>query len=170
MQGPERRFFQAEMARKYGGGSPRPAEVVFGGNRHAVAGGLHAKRTGLICLGGHEAFCGNKLGEERHPKVAEALWALAESHAQQDPSFRTPLSYTRLTAAEALRHLRDQGFAQDVLPAPGTMADVLKRHGYRLRPVVKAKPQKKFPKPTPSSPISTPRTRAPLGTRSCGWA
>ena len=32
--------------------------------------------------------------------------------------------------------------------------------GYRLRPVLKAKPQKKSRKPTPSSPTSTPKIRA----------
>ena len=142
MRGEERRSFQAEMARKYCGGNPRQAEVVFGWNRHTVEVGLHEQRTGLICRGAHEAFCGNKRWEDRHPEVAEALWVLAESHAQQDPSFRTALAYTRLTAAEALKQLRDRGFADAVLPSPSTMADVLNRKGYRLRPVVKAKPHK----------------------------
>jgi hypothetical protein len=154
----ERRAFQAEMALKYCGGSPRRAEVVFGWSRHAVELGLHEKRTGITCLGAQEAFCGNKLWEDKHPDVAEALWRLAESQSQQDPSFRTALSYTRLTAKEALGQLRGQGFAEEVLPSPSTMAEVLNRNGYRLRPVVKAKPQKKSRKPTPSSPTSGPRT------------
>ena len=97
-------------------------------------------------------------GEDRHPEVAAALWVLAESHCQQDPTFRTPLAYTRLTAAAALRGLRDQGFAEAVLASPSTMAEVLNRNGYRLRKVVKAKPQKKFRRPTPSSPTSGIRT------------
>jgi hypothetical protein len=147
----DRRSFQAEMAIKYCKGSPRQAEVVFGWSRHAVEVGLHEKRTGITCLGAQEAFCGNKLWEERHPEVASALWRLAESHSQQDPSFRTTLSYTRLTAKEALRQLRSQGFADAVLPSPSTMAEVLNRNGYRRRLVVKAKPQKKSRKPTPSS-------------------
>ena len=74
MGGAERRSFQAEMTLKYCAGSPRQAEVVFGWNRHGVEVGLHEQRTGLICLGAHEAFCGNKLWEERHPEVARALW------------------------------------------------------------------------------------------------
>jgi hypothetical protein len=41
--------------------------------------------------------------------------------------------------------LRAQGFADEVLPAPSTLAAILNRNGYRLRPVVKAKPQKKIP-------------------------
>jgi hypothetical protein len=72
--------------------------------------GLHERRSGVICLGAQEAFCGNKLWEEKHPEVADALWALAASHSQQDPTFRTTLSYTRLTAAEALKQLQELGF------------------------------------------------------------
>ncbi|MTW23270.1 hypothetical protein GJ668_19810, partial [Allochromatium palmeri] len=67
---------------------------------------------------------------------------LVDSQSQQDPTFRTPLCYTRLTAAEALKQLRQQGVAEEALPAPSTMALVLNRNGYRLRPVLKAKPQK----------------------------
>jgi hypothetical protein len=154
----ERRSFQAAMALKYCGGSARLAESLFGWNRHAVELGLHERRSGITCLGAQKACCGNLLWEDRHPEAAAALWVLAESHCQQDPTFRTPLAYTRLTAAEALRQLRGQGFAADALPSPSTMAAVLNRNGYRLRPVVKAKPQKKSRRPIPSSPTSRTRT------------
>jgi hypothetical protein len=153
MTGSERRAFQAEMAVKYCSGSARCAEDIFGWSREAVRLGLHEKRTGIVCLG-HHAFCGAKLWEKKYPEVAQVLWELAESHAQQDPTFRTTLSFTRLTAEEAIKQLRAQGFADEVLPSRSCMSDVLNRNGYRLRPVLKAKPQKKFPKPTPSSPIS----------------
>jgi len=159
----ERRSFQAAMALKYCGGSARLAESLFGWNRHAVELGLHERRTGITCLGAQKARCGNLLWEERHPDAAAALWILAESHCQQDPTFKTPLAYTRLTAAAALEGLRGLGFAEDALPAPSTMAEALNRNGYRLRPVVKAKPQKKSRRPTPSSPTSRTRTaKAPV--------
>lgn len=154
----ERRSFQAAMALKYCGGSARLAESLFGWNRHAVELGLHERRTGITCLGAQKARCGNRLWEDSHPEAAAALWVLAESHCQQDPTFRTPLAYTRLTAAAALAGLRGQGFAADALPSPSTMAEVLNRNGYRLRPVLKAKPQKKSRRPTPSSPTSGTRT------------
>lgn len=157
MKGPERRAFCAEMVLKYCGGIPRRGEKRFGWSRHTITLGLHEKRSGMICLGAWEAFCGNKAWEEKHPEIATALRSLAESHAQQDPSFRGALAYTRLTAKEALNQLRLQGFAQEALPSPSTMADILNRNGYRLRPVLKAKPQKKFRKPTASSPISGTR-------------
>lgn len=158
MLGADRRSFEAAMALKYCQGNARQAELVFGWSRHTVELGLHERRSGVICLGAQEAFCGNKLWEEKHPDVATALWSLAELHSQQDPTFRTTLSYTRLTAAEALRQLQGLGFAKEVLPSPSTMAEVLNRNGDRLRPVVKAKPQKKFQKQTPSSPTSMKRT------------
>lgn len=154
MLGAERRSFHAAMSVKYCGGSARQTEVVFGWNRHAVELGLNERRTGLICLGPQAMCCGNKLWEEKHPEVAHVLWELAALHSQQDPTFRTTLSYTRLTAAGALKHLSGLGFAEERLPSPSTMADVLNRNGYRLRPVVKAKPQKKFQKRMPSSPTS----------------
>ena len=161
MSGAERRSFQAAMTLKYCGGHARQAERVFGWNRETVALGLNEQRTGVICVGAQAACCGNRAWEEKHPDVAEALWALAESHCQQDPTFRTALSYTRLTAAKALERLRAQGFQEDCLPSPSTMAEVLNRNGYRLRKVVKAKPQKNSRKRTPSLPISRKRTGAP---------
>src|SRR5262249_54946567 len=77
-------------------------------------------------------------------EAADALRRLAEAHAQQDPTFRTTLAYTRLTAQAALAALRAQGYREDQLPSPSTMAEVLNRLGFRLRKVVKAQPQKKL--------------------------
>ena len=166
MTGSERRAFQAEMAVKYCSGSARCAEEGFGWSREAVRLGLNEKRTGIVCVG-HHAFCGAKLWEQKHPEVAEALWRLAESHAQQDPTFRTTLSFTRLTAEEARKQLQALGFADEVLPSRSCMSEVLNRNGYRLRPVLKAKPQKKSPKPTPSSPTSGNMTGIAKAQRSC---
>ena len=38
--------------------------------------------------------------------------------------------------------LRNQGFDEEQIPAPSTMALILNRMGYRLGKVLKAKPQK----------------------------
>jgi len=144
MTGPKRRAFEAEMTLKYCRGNPLKAEALFGWGRQTVALGLAERRTGSICLGAQAAFSGHKRWEEQHPQVAQALRQLAEAHAQQDPTFRTSLSYTRLTAQAALKTLREQGYGEDQLPSPSTMAAVLNRMGFRLRKVVKAKPQKKI--------------------------
>jgi hypothetical protein len=144
MTGPNRRAFQAAMALKYCQGNPLLAETIFGWGRRTVEVGLAERRTGLRCLGAQAAFSGRKRWEDRHPEAADALRHLAETHAQQDPTFRTALAYTRLTARAALDALRAQGYEEDQLPSPSTMAEVLNRMGFRLRKVIKAKPQKKI--------------------------
>jgi hypothetical protein len=145
MTGAARRAFQAEMTLKYCHGSARLAETLLGWSRDAVEVGLAERRTGIVCLGGHAAWSGRKRWEEKYPEAAKALQELAEAHAQQDPTFRTTLAYTRLTAKAAGEALRGQGLAESQLPSPSTMAEVLNRLGYRLRKVIKAKPQKKIP-------------------------
>lgn len=145
MTGPTRRACQAEIALKYCGGNPLLAETIFGWGRHTVEVGLAERRTGILCLGAQSAFSGRKRWEDLHPEAAAALRQLAEAHGQQDPTFRTTLAYTRLTAKSAREALRAQGYSEAQVPSPSTMAEVLKRMGFRLRKVVKAKPQKKIP-------------------------
>ncbi len=91
--GASRRSFQAEMSLKYCGGSARLTETVFGWGRENVELGLAEKRTGITCIGAQAAFGGNKSWEERYPEAAASLREMAEAHAQQDPSFLTPIAY-----------------------------------------------------------------------------
>jgi Rhodopirellula transposase DDE domain len=144
MTGPTRRAFEAEMTWKYCGGNPLVAENTCGWGRRTVALGLAERRTGIMCLGAHSAFSGRKRWAEQSPVAAEALRRLAEAQAQHDPTFRTTLASTRLTANAALDALSAQGYGAAQLPAPSTMAEVLNRLGFRLRKVVQAKPQKKI--------------------------
>ena len=144
MTGPKRRAFEAEMTVKYCGGNPLLAETIFGWGRRTVAVGLAERRAGILCLGAQSACSGRKRWEEQYPEAAATLCGLAEAHAQQDPTFRTTLAYTRLTATAALAAMKAQGYGEEQLPSPSTMAEVLNRLGFRLRKVVKAKPQKKI--------------------------
>jgi Rhodopirellula transposase DDE domain len=145
MTGAARRAFQAEMTLKYCHGSARFAETRLGWSRDAVEVGLAEHRTGLRGVGAHAAWSGRKRWEAKYPEAAKVLRALAEAHAQQAPTFRTTLAYTRLTAKAAGEALRTHGIAETQLPSASTMAEVLNRMGYRLRKVLKAKPQKKIP-------------------------
>lgn len=132
------------MTVKYCDSNPLMAEAIFGWGRQTVALGLAERRTGLTCLGAQSAFSGRKRWEEQYPQAAQALCQLAEAHAQQDPTFRTSLTFTRLTAQAALKALAEQGYSEDQLPSPTTMAEALNRMGFRLRKVLKAKPEKKI--------------------------
>jgi hypothetical protein len=145
MTGAARRAFQTEMTLKYCHGSARLAETLVGWSREAVEVGLAERRTGIRCLGAQSAWSGRKRWEEKYPEIATALRELAEAHAQQDPTFRTTLASTRLTAKAAGEALRAHGVSETQLPSASTMAEVLNRMGYRLRKVIKAKPQKKLP-------------------------
>src|SRR5882724_10675855 len=144
MSGPTRRAFEAEMAVNYCGGNPLLAETLFGWGRQTVALVLAERRTGFRCLGAQAAFSGRKRWEEQHPQAAQALRHLADTHAQQDPTFRTSLTSTRLTAQAALQALEEQGYSQAQLPAPSTMGEVLNSMAFSLGKVVKTKPQKKI--------------------------
>ena len=148
MKGAARREFQAEICLKYCDGNARYAEKLLGWGRHTVELGLSEKRSGIICVGAQSMCSGAKKWEEKQPIAAQALKEIAEAHVQQDPSFRTLIAYTRLTASEAISQLRSQGFKEEQIPAPSTMAVILNRMGYRLRKVLKAKPQKKLRQPT----------------------
>src|SRR5688572_27598295 len=156
-----RRAFQAEMTLKYCDGNARRAEEVFGWGRQNIEVGLAEKRTGIECLSLHAAFSGRPRWEDQYLEAAQALRDLALAHSQQDPTFRTRVSYTRLTAKTALEGLRQQGIEAAILPAPSTMAAILNRLGFRLRHVVKSKPLKKIPETDASFDNVKKKTRKP---------
>ena len=141
MRGAERRSFQAEMSLKYCEGNARQTERLLGWGRVNVELGLNERRTGITCVGAQSAYGGAKRWEQKHPEAAAALQSLAEEHCQQDPTFKGTIAYTRLTSQAALQQLKMEGFT-DSVPCASSMAMILNRMGYRLRPVMKAKPKK----------------------------
>ena len=72
-----------------------------------------------------------------------------------DPKLQTPLAYTRLTAHAVRNALLAVPELAGRVPGRQTVGDILNRLGYRIRAVLKTRPEKKFPKPTRSSPTST---------------
>lgn len=153
LTGFRRRQFQAEVATKYCGGSPRRAERVFGWGRDAVNTGLHERRTGIRCCDNFTAR-GRRKSEELSPRLAAEIHDLVQPESQADPKFQTAFAYTRMTARQVREQLAAKTAGTDLpLPAERTLRSILNRLGYRLRRVRKTKPQKNFLKPTPSSPI-----------------
>ena len=144
LSGPKRRKYMAAMSLKYCNGKPRLTERVFGWARRAVAKGLIEHNTGIVQKGLQSKCCGRKRWEANYPEAAKYLQLIAEDHAQQDPTFQSTLSYTRLTASAAKQALKDKGFGDNEIPSLSVMIDILNRTGHRLRKVVKAKPLKKI--------------------------
>ena len=109
INGVERRGFQPEMTLKYCQGRASLAQTVFGCGRENIELGLAEKRTGIICVGLQSVFTTAKPWEDKQPLVALSLPQIAQSDSQQDPTFKTSLAYTRLTATSALEKLKEQG-------------------------------------------------------------
>jgi len=162
LTGFRRRQFQAEMAIKYCQGNPRRAEQVFGWGRDAVNTGLNELRTGIRCVDDFSTR-GRRKTEEQQPELVRKIHALVDPQSQADPKFQTSLAYTRIIAKAVYERLAATTAEKDRhVPAERTLYDILNRLGYRLRRVRKTKPQKHFPRPTPSSTTygkSTPKPR-----------
>lgn len=164
LTGFQRRQFQAQMAIKYCGGSARHAETTFGWGRDAVNTGLNELRTGIRCLDAYH-LRGRKKTEELCPAISEHIHKLVEPQSQADPKFQTPFAFTRVTAQAVRDTLRTQPEVKDSVPCRQTVGRILNRLGYRLRRVRKARPEKKSPRPTPSSTTSSPPASGPSTNR-----
>jgi len=151
LTGHKRRRFQAEVALRYCGGSARRAESAFGRGRDAVRTGLSELRSGIRCV---EAFGdrGRKATEALHPELEGHVRRLVDPHAQADPKFQTAFAFTRVTARAVREALPAAPELAGKVPCRQTVGDILDRLGYRLRRVLKARPEKNSPRPTPSSP------------------
>jgi hypothetical protein len=164
LTGHKRRRFQAEMAHTYCDGSARLAETTFGWGRDAVHTGLNELRTGIRCVEDFESR-GRMTTEELHPKLEGHIRRLVDPHAQADPKFQTPFAYTRITAKAVREALLAVPELAGAVPSRQTVGDILNRLGYKLRRVLKARPQKRFPRPTPSSPTSSRPASSPRPTQ-----
>jgi hypothetical protein len=145
LKGHTRRRFQAQVADALCQGSPRAAERRFGFDRNAVATGQHEARSGIRCVEDFAARARPR-AEVKDPQLAQDIRALVEPHTQADPEVKSARRYTNLSSREVLQALKSQkGYSDDRLPGARTMRDILKRLGYRLRRIQKAKPLKKLP-------------------------
>jgi hypothetical protein len=164
LTGYKRRRFQAEIANTYCGGSARLAETTFGWGRDAVHTGLNELRSGIRCLEAFESR-GRQPTEDLHPEVEEHIRRLVDPHAQADPKFQTPFAYTRITAKAVRNALLAVPELAGKVPTRQTVGEILNRLGYKLRRVLKARPQKRCPRPTPSSPTSSRPAPSPQSIR-----
>lgn len=154
LTGAKRRAFMARTTIEVFDGCARKAERWFGWNRQAITLGMHELRTGIECVGNYQAS-GRKKTEENVPELKGDIRSIADRESQADPSLKSTLAYTRLSAsAVRLALIEQKGYGEDALPSVRTISTILNRLGYRLRTVRKTIPQKKSQKPTRFSPTS----------------
>jgi hypothetical protein len=142
LTGFQRRAFQAEVAVELCSGNARQAERRFGWGRETVEKGLHERHTGIRCLEDFVAR-GRQRVEDRDPRLAADIRAIAEPHSYADPSLKSARRYTNLSAAEVRTALIARGHAEADLPAERTMRTILNRMNYRLKRIRKGRPLKK---------------------------
>jgi hypothetical protein len=152
LKGSARRLFMARTVKELGPGGQQRAARELGWGRMTIRKGMHELDQGVACL---DAFGlrGRKRAEQHLPQLLTDIQSIVDSQSQTDPQFRTTRLYTRLTAAEVRRQLIAQkGYTDAALPTAATISAKLNALGYYPQTVAKSRPQKKSPKPTPSSP------------------
>ena len=142
------------MANAYCGGSARLAETTFGWGRAAVHTGSNELRSGIRCLDAYE-LRGRHKTEDACPALEEHIRQIVDPQSQADPKLQTPFADTRITARAVREALLNVPELAEKVPTRQTVGDILNRLGYRLRSVLKTRPEKKSPRRTRSSPTST---------------
>ena len=150
---PVRRRAMGDVTLSLLDGKYRVAEDVFGWNRATVQLGMHELRTGITCINDLSARRKPK-AEEKYPGLLEDIREIMEPNSQAEPRLRTTLLYTDMTAQAVYDALLQKAWSKQSLPTVRTIANILNRHGYRLRTVDKTKVQKKRRRPTRSSKTS----------------
>lgn len=151
LKGSTRRLFMARTVKELGPGGQRRAERELGWSRVTIRKGTHALDSGVTCL---DAFAarGRKPVEAHLPTLLHDMQAIVDSQSQTDPRFRTTRLSTRLSAAEVRRQrIAQKGYRDAALPTVQTITTKLTALGDYPKKVAKSQPQKKSPKPTPSS-------------------
>jgi hypothetical protein len=151
----DRRRFQAQVVLDHCNGNTSQARVLFGWDQRTTRKALLEKKKGKTIAERHGR--GRKSFSGKLPNLQKDIRELVDPDTQTHPQFKTDFRYTRMTAKAVLEALvREKKYTQEELPALSTMRELLGKMGYRLRRVQKTKPQKKFLKPMPFSPMSKP--------------
>ncbi len=151
LKGSARRLFMARTVKELGAGGQRRAERELGWSRGTIRKGTHELESGVTCVDNFTAR-GRKRAEDHLPNLLTDITAIVDRQSQTDPQFRTNRLYTRLSAAEVRRQLiAHYGYTDAELPTAETIGAKLNDLGYYPKKVAKTQPQKKSPKPTPSS-------------------
>lgn len=143
LTGHHRRGFQAQVAERLCGGSPRRAERRFGWGRANITLGQHERRTGIRCVENFPARGRPRL-EDEDAQLAADIRAVVESHTCVDPEWKSSRRYCNFSAREVLEALQKlPRYATAKRPGERSMRNILNRMGYRLKTIQKGKPLKK---------------------------
>ena len=145
LKGSERRQFMAKVVKGLGLGGQTRAERELGWNRGTIRKGMKELTSGITVQDAFERR-GRKRAESKLPNLLKDIRAIVDPHSQADPTLKSERLYTRISAAEVRRQLIEQkGYRDEELPTAEVIRQRLNEMNYRLRRVVKGKPQQKIP-------------------------
>ena len=143
LKGSERRKFMAKVVRLMGRGGQFRAEIELGWDRKTIIKGTKELDSGIDCVD-YFSGRGRHSIEQKLPNLFDDIKQIVDPKSQCDPTFRTTMLYSPLSAKEVYRRLiEDKHYPQDQLPTMRTISNKLNQLGYRLKKVAKCKPQKK---------------------------
>jgi hypothetical protein len=151
LRGSQRRLFMARTVKAMGRGGQRWSEEHLGWCRDTIRKGTHELDSGMSCV---DAFSARrrKPAEAHLPRLLDDIRDIVAGQCQADPKFQTKRLFIRLSAAEVRsRLITKKGYTDAELPTQQTINTKLNMLGYRLTKVAKCRPQKRSPRPTPSS-------------------
>jgi hypothetical protein len=151
LRGSQRRLFMARTVKAMGRGGQRWSEEHLGWCRDTIRKGTHVLDSGMSCV---DAFSARrrKPAEAHLPRLLDDIRDIVAGQCQTDPKFQTKRLFIRLSAAEVRsRLITKKGYTDAELPTQQTINTKLNMLGYRLTKVAKCRPQKRSPRPTPSS-------------------
>jgi hypothetical protein len=141
LHGAQRRRFLAQTVESLGL-SQRGVARRLGWSRDTVRKALHELHSGICCVDNFSAR-GRRPTEAHLPSLFQDIRELVADHLQTDPTFQTTRLYCRLSAATVRDQLlRRKGYTDEQLPSERTIASKLNQLGFRLRTVLKSRPQK----------------------------
>ncbi len=150
-----RRRFQAQVVLDHCNGNTSLAKTLFGWDQRTTRKALLERKKRKVIP--DHARSGRTSFSRKLPDLQKDIRELVDPDTQAHPQFKTNFRYTRMTAKAVIEALvKEKQYKKEELPALSTMRELLGKMNYRLRRVQKTKPQKKFPKRTPSSPMSKP--------------
>jgi hypothetical protein len=140
--GARRRHYMAETVEAFDL-TQRQAERQLGWSRDTIRKAMHEFHSGITCVDNFSAR-GRKPIEFHLPDLFQDIRDLVKDNLQTDPTFQTTGLYCRLSAPEVRQQLiTRKGYTHEQLPSVQTIGVKLNHLGFRLRTVIKSRPQKK---------------------------
>lgn len=151
LKGSARRRFMAGIAESLGDGGLRYCANELGWDPKTMRKGRQEMVSG-VAFADRPTNPGRKRTEARLPTLQADLRQLLDEQSQIDAIFQSGRLYTRLSVREVRTQLIErQGYTDEQLPDNEVLRQRINEMGYKRRTVKKHQPQKRSPKPMPSS-------------------